>query len=110
MEIKLPVYDGKIIDKVYTAESYDIMFGTVEDFISVLDLENFTTGKDSDILKGVATAIPGAIGMVKPLLKDVFEGLTDDELKHCKLKDIVSCVAAIIKSAIAEITKSATGN
>lgn len=110
MDIKLPIYDGKIVDKVYVAESYDIMFGTVEDFIGVLDLESFTTGNDSDVVKGVAKAIPGAIGMVKPLLKDVFDGLTDEELKRCKLKDIISCVADIIKFSVAEIAKGTKGN
>ena len=108
MEIKLPVYEKREVVKTYTAETYDILFGTVEDLINVLDLESFTTGKDADLVKGVARAIPGAFGMIKPLLKDIFPGLTDEELRNCKAVDIARALVSIIKYSVAQIMSGAT--
>lgn len=108
MEIKLPIYNKKEVVKTYTAETYDIMFGTVEDLIGVLDLDKFTSGDDKDFLKGIALAVPGAFGLIKPLLKDVFDGLTDEEIKHCKLADVIKVIVSIIKFSISQITADAT--
>lgn len=109
MEIKLPIYEKRQIVKTYTAETYDIMFGTVEDLINVIDIDKFMSGSDKDFGVGVAAAIPGVIGLIKPLLKDIFEGLTDDEIKHCHLADIVNVVIKVIKSSVAQIAVDAAG-
>ena len=40
--IKLNIYKADVkneIEKTYEVEGYDLMFGTVEDFIGVIDLE-----------------------------------------------------------------------
>lgn len=108
MEIKLPIYEKKEVVKTYTAETYDVMFGTVEDLISVLDLDKFTSGKDEDLIKGVALAIPKTFNFIKPLLKDIFDGLTDDEIKKCKVSDIVKVLVQVVKFSIAQITEGAT--
>ena len=103
MEIKLPIYEKKQVVKTYTAETYDIMFGTVEDLINVVDFDNFTTGKEEDLIKGVAQAIPAVFGFIKPLLKDVFEGLSDDEIKHTKLSDVAQVVVKVIKFSMSQV-------
>lgn len=109
MEIKLPIYEKRQIVKTYTAETYDIMFGTVEDLINVIDIDKFMSGSDKDFAAGVAAAIPGVLGLIKPLLKDIFEGLTDDEIKHCHLADIVNVVVKVIKSSVTQIVVDAAG-
>lgn len=109
MEIKLPIYEKKQVVKTYTAETYDIMFGTVEDLINVIDVDKFTSGTDQDFVSGIASAIPGLMGLIKPLLKDIFDGLTDDEIKRCKLSDIVNVVVKVIKFSMAQIVVDATG-
>lgn len=105
MEIKLPVYEKKQIVKTYTAEAYNVMFGTVEDLVGVIDFEKFTTGKDADLIKGVAMAIPKAFGFIKPLLKDIFDGLTDDEIKHCRVTDIAKVIIAVVKFTTGQIVE-----
>lgn len=104
MEIKLEIYDRRKVVKTYMAESYDIMFGTVEDLISVLDLDKIMSGDDKELVQAVAHAIPKVFNMVKPLLKDIFEGLTDEEIKHARLSDIAKCLLTIVKLSIAQIT------
>lgn len=109
MEIKLPIYEKRQVVKTYTAETYDIMFGTVEDLINVIDVDKFTDGTDKEFALAVAKTLPSVFGMIKPLLKDVFEGLTDDEIKKCRLSDVVTVIVKIIKTSMAQVIVDATG-
>ncbi len=93
--IKLNIYKADVkneIEKTYEVEGYDLMFGTVEDFIGVIDLEKMNN--EVEIIK----AVMGCLGQLKPLLLDVFEDLTEDELKRTKVKELIPCLVDIIKS------------
>lgn len=109
MEIKLNIYNGKEIEKTYTVNEFDIMFGTIEDLINVLDVDKLTGAKDDTALLGaVAGLLKDGIGQIKDLLKQVFPGLTDAELKRTKSKELVRCIVDIVKFSFAEITGVAT--
>lgn len=108
MEIKLPVYEKREVVKTYTAETYDIMFGTVEDLIGVLDLDKILSGNNKDLVEAVASAIPKVFNLIKPLLKDIFEGLTDDELKNCKVKDVAKALIAVVKYSLGQISEGSS--
>ena len=47
--------------------------------------------------------------IVKPLLKDVFEGLTDEELRNTSIKEIVDVLSNIVTYSINQITKGNNG-
>lgn len=104
MEIKLNIYDKRKVVKTYTTDAYDIMFGTVEDLIDILDLDKIMSGDDKELIQVVAHAIPKAFGLVKPLLKDIFEDLTDDEIKHTRMSEVAKCLLTVIKFSISQIT------
>lgn len=110
MELKLNIYNKKEIVKTYTAETYDIMFGTVEDLIDVLDLEGLKTGSDVELIQ-VATKliVTSKDDIIKPLLKDIFDGLTDDELKNTKVKELASVFINIVRYSIDQITSGNNG-
>ena len=105
MELKLNIYNGRKVEKTYTAETYDLMFGTVEDLLSVIDLDNLKTGSDTEIIKLVGNVVAKSMDVIKPLLKDVFEGLTDDELRKTKVKEIAVALIEVVKFSIAQIGK-----
>lgn len=109
MELTLNVYEDGEIKKTYTAEAYNIMFGTVEDLINAIDFEKFQSGKDDDLIKGVASAIPKIFGIIKPLLKDIFIGITDKEIKQCRLLDIASVIVKVIKFTMSQVMEGAKG-
>ena len=105
MILKLKIYNKKNITKTYTAESYDIMFGTVEDLLNLIDLEKFNNSKnDMEFIKVVTEAVVKGFDIIKPLLKDIFEGLTDDELRNTKISEIVNILVSIIKITMTQIT------
>ena len=47
--------------------------------------------------------------IIKPLLKEMFEGLTDDELKHTKVSEIATALVEVVKFSISQMTKGANG-
>jgi hypothetical protein len=109
MDLKLNIYEKKKVVKTYTAETYDLMFGTVEDLIDLIDLDQLKNGTDAEIIKLVGKVIINGMGIIKPLLKDIFEGLTDEELKKTKVSEISTALVEIVKFSISQITKGTNG-
>lgn len=99
MQLVLNIYDPvtKLISKQHTAETVDIMFGTVEDIIEVIDVE-----KLSDNMEWVKV-VTVSMKKLKPLLKEVFVGVTDEELKNTKVKELIPLFINILRYMISEI-------
>lgn len=99
MQFVLNIYNPqtKLIAKQYTAETVDIMFGTIEDIIDIIDIEKL----DSDMEWAKVIAV--AMKKLKPLLKEVFTGVTDEELKNTKIKELVPLFISIFKYMMTEI-------
>lgn len=98
MELKLNIY-GKSneIEKTYTTETYDILYGTLEDVLEIIDVD-----KIDDALS-IGKMVVKLLPQIKPLLKDVFPGLTDDELRRVKVKELVPLMMNIFKFAFDEL-------
>lgn len=97
MELKLNIYnDKREIEKTYTAETVDLFFGTVEDLLNLIDLN-----KIDDKLEMGKTVLK-AIPLLKPFLKDVFVGLTNDELRRTKITELVPLFVNIFVFAFNE--------
>lgn len=109
MELKLNIYNKKEIVKTYTQETYDLMFGTVEDLIDLIDLDNIDINDNASLIKVASKIVMGGLDIIKPLLKDIFEGLTDDELKMTKVSEIVNVIIEVVKFSTTEMMKGANG-
>ena len=104
MKFVLNIYEKKQIVKTYEAKSYDLMFGTLEDFLKIIDEKMFAEDVTNiDFAKFGLSMIKQCIGEVKPLLLDVFDGLTEEELRHTKTSELIAVVYAIAKYSFAEI-------
>lgn len=109
MDLKLNIYERKKVIKTYTVETYDLMFGTVEDLLDVIDIDNIQADNKAELLKAIAKVLANSMNIVKPLLKDIFEGLTDEELRKTKLSEIVDALSNIVTYSINQITKGNNG-
>lgn len=101
-ELKLNIY-GKVrgkrkVVKTYKTNTLDISFGIVEDMMEVLD----KVQSDSDE-NTILNVIIKNLKNVKPLLLDVFDGLTEEELKNASSKEVVQVIVNVITFAIREI-------
>lgn len=99
MQLLLNVYDPqtKNIAKQYTAETVDIMFGTIEDVIDIIDIDKLDDNMEW------AKVIALSMKKLKPLLKEVFTGVTDEELKNTKIKELIPLFINIFKYMVSEI-------
>jgi len=86
--------DKKKVDKIYTAEGYDLMLGTVEDFMDIIDIDKL--GNNIELAKMVLKGY----GQLKPLIMDIFPELTDDEYRRIKVNDLIATVSQIGKSVL----------
>ena len=102
--MKLDIYDHKTVVKTYETDTYEIMFGTVEDLINAAKLDTIEKGSDAEIVVAATNLVTTSMGTVKDLLKDIFEGITDDEIKHTRVSDIVNVIVEIILYAVGQIS------
>ena len=102
--MKLNIYDPKEVIKTYEANEYELMFGTVEDMIDAAKLDKIESGTDAEIVIAATNLVTTSMDTVKDLLKDVFDGLTDDEIRHTRVSEIVNVIVDVIKYAISQIS------
>lgn len=108
--MKLNIYDKKQVVKTYEADTYDLMFGTVEDVANAIDLDKLNTGSDAEIIKLIGGLVITSMPTITDLLKDIFDGITDDEIKHTKVKEIAAVFLDVVKYTLAELGKGSGKN
>lgn len=92
------------IVKTYTAEGYDLMFGTVADILDLINADNMTDDK------AIALAFAKGAHQIAPLVKDIFPGLTDEELRNVRTKDMLPLFVSIAKEALGSFETLKKGN
>ena len=101
--MKLNIYEKKKVVKTYETDAYDLMFGTVEDIADAIKLDELQTGADVEIIVMAGNLIKTSKETVKELLKDIFDGLTDNEIKKTKINEIVTCLVDVVKFTVSQL-------
>lgn len=96
MELKL-----KTKEKTYTAETFDITFGAVDDLVKALNPDEVDFSDKLELGK----AILGVWGQVEPLLMEIFDGVTNEELRTVKMSNIVQLAQQIFAYMSGELNK-----
>lgn len=103
--MKLNVYNKKQIIKTYETDTYDLMFGVLEDVADAIKLDELKTGTDVEIVKMAGNLIIHSMDTVKELFKDIFEGITDEELKNCKVSEMVVVLFEVVRFTMSQLNK-----
>lgn len=103
MEIKLNIYNGNEVVKVYTAETIDFSFGVIEDILDALDLENMKTGSKTEL----AGVIIKCSKQLKPFLRDMFPGVTDEEIRNTHIQNLIEVFKGLYEYATKELMTAA---
>lgn len=83
--MKLNVYKNqKEIEKTFTIDTYDIMYGTVEDILGIFDEVD-----DLNDNKQLFSVIQKNRTKLNDLLLDIFPDMTEADLRRIKLKELV---------------------
>ena len=103
--MKLNIYDKNKIVKTFECENYDLKFGVVEDVIELFDFEDLKNSSDIELIKIVGRVIPKSLGSIKDLMKDIFVGLTDEDLKNTTIKELAGVLIEVVKYALNQISE-----
>lgn len=111
MQLKLNIYkNSREIEKTYEAGEFDIMFGTVEDLINLLDMDKLgENASNMDFVSAIVKLVSGGKEELKMVLKEIFPEITDEELKRVKLKELVPLIKNVVKFSLGEINSVADG-
>lgn len=85
--MKINIYKNqKEIEKTFEVKTYDIMYGTVQDILSIIDEAGDLS--DEDALYNI---LAKNMGKIDELLLDIFgdEGLVKEDLRKIKVKELV---------------------
>lgn len=103
--MQLNIYHKKEIVKTYEADTYNLLFGTLEDVANAIKLDDLKSGTDEEILKMAFNLVSGSMGTVKDLMKDIFDGLTDEDLRGASVKEIAQVLFGVVKYTIEQLGK-----
>lgn len=107
--MKLNIYEKKKIVKTYEVDTYDLMFGVLEDVADAIKLDELKTGTDAEIIKMAGNLVLNSMETVKDLFKDIFEGITDEELKKCKISEMAIVLVDVVKYTLNQLGKGIGG-
>ena len=93
------------IVKTYEAEDYYITWGTMEDVMSSIDLTVFEEGSTDDaLIMALSKIIVAKDTVYIPIIKDIFEGISDEEIRNARVTDIARVFVGIVKFNIAQLS------
>ena len=101
--MKLNIYENKQVVRTYEADTYDLMFGTLEEVTEAVKLDELKSNSNAEIIKMVGKFIVGSMGTVRKLVKDVFPGITDEELKKTKVSEVAAVLVDIVKYTLEQL-------
>ena len=101
--MKLNIYENKQIVKTYTADTYDLMFGTLEDVAEAVHLDDMKTGSDTEILSMTMNFVVNSMDTVKDLIKD-------KELRKTKVSELATVLFDVITYTLSQMGKLKTKN
>lgn len=103
--LTLNIYNkNKEVEKTLTAEGYDLMLGTCEDIMAIIDVDKMNDNA------AITKMVVQCYGTLKPLLKDIFEGLTDEDFRGIKVKELIPLFVDICNVIVDDLGLLQSGN
>lgn len=101
--MKINVYDKRKIIKTYEVDAYDLPFGILEDVADTIDIDSLKTGSDVEIITLVGKMVIKNKNIVKELLKDIFDGITDEEIRKTTVTEMARVIVDIVTYTIGQL-------
>lgn len=94
------IADKSEVAKTISINGYDLMIGTVDDFMDIIDLDKIDDEKE--VIKMVLKSYK----QIKPLIMDIFPELTEEDYRNVSVADLVAVIPQIGLSIIENIKLS----
>ena len=108
--MKLNIYSGNDIIKVYETGAYNLKFGTIEDVANAVNLDNLKTGSNAEYIQMAVNLVLNSMDTVKNLMKDIFKGITDEELRNSSVKEMALVLVDVVTYTMQELSVGSRGN
>lgn len=96
MELVLHIYNkDRSIEKTYKKQDYEVLYGAVEDLLNLLDIESVNLDKTDDLVGVLMRLLRSRTEVIEPLLFDIFDGLTAEELRRAKTVDVANVLCGV---------------
>ena len=95
--IELKIYEKgnkKKVEKTYKVDGYELMLGTVEDFMNIIDIDKIDDNME------LAKMVLKCYKQILPLLMDIFPDATEEELKRTKVDELVVTIKQVGTSIV----------
>lgn len=102
MKLSLNIYKNGTVEKTYATDTVNLTYGTIEDLLAAIDLDKLGNADEAnkfELGKMVFSLLP----QIKPILKDVFTGITDEEIRRTRATELIPVFVGIFKYAFEEI-------
>lgn len=107
MELKLNIYNGKDIEKTYTANDFVLTTGTCEDILKLVDIDKISGNlDDNNAMMEVLKIVIKAFQEFKPMMMQIFDGLTEDEYRRTNVAEVAGVVIQVVKYTFAQLFNS----
>ena len=103
--MKLNIYDRRKVVKTFEAESYDLPFGVVEDVADAIKIDELKTGSNDELFKLATGLVLKGTDTVKELMKDIFDGITDEDLKHARVTEMAEVIIEVVRYTFDQLSK-----
>ena len=105
MELRLNIYDGTEVVKSYVSQDFELMTGTCEDILKILDTQKVMELLDSgnDLGRYLLKKVVLQYEDFKPILLRAFKGLTEEEYRNTRMAEVGSIIVSIIIYSVQQL-------
>jgi hypothetical protein len=96
LKMKIDIRKRGEIIKTYTADIEDVNYGVIEDVSRIVDLEMLDNITDQEATKLINDIVKTKASEVKSILKEIFDGVTEQELRQVKPRQISAALYEIV--------------
>ena len=109
MELRLNIYKDRKVEKTYTTKDFTLMTGTCEDILKLIDIDKFNNGLNNEAATmEIIKIVIKAFGKFRPLMQEIFAGLSDEEYSRTSIKEVASVVIQVVTYTITELFNIST--
>lgn len=105
MELRLNVYDGTEVVKTYVSQDFELLTGTCEDILKIIDTQKVIELMNSgdELGKFLLKKVVIQYEDFKPILMRAFSGITEEEYRNTRMAEVGNIIVCIIVYSVQQL-------
>lgn len=111
MEFRINVYNGQTIEKTYVANKYNLMMGTAEDILALIDIDKLSGNLNSnDAEMEIFKIVLKSFKTFGQIIHEIFPELTEDEYRRVPVKEVARVIMQVLTHTLSELSSVSEKN